>query len=67
MVVEQVEGACAVELQSGRHTAGLGLGLFQKLLIQILKQRRFRRFQPQRHLPVDLTHTTVNDRPLDGL
>ena len=67
MVVEQVEGACAVELQRRCHPLCLGLGLFQKLLIQILKQRRFRIFQSQRHLSVDLPHTTVNDRPLDGL
>ena len=66
-VIEQVEGACAVELQSGRHTAGLGLGLAQKLLIQILEQGRFRCFQPQRHFSVDQPHTAVNDGLFNGL
>ena len=32
-----------------------------------MEQRRFGRFQPQRHLPVHLTHTAVNDGFLDGL
>ena len=32
-----------------------------------MEQRRFGRFQPQRHLPVHLTHAAVNDGFLDGL
>ena len=32
-----------------------------------MEQRRFGRFQPQRHFPVHLTHTAVNDGFLDRL
>ena len=66
-VVEQVEGAGAIELQRRCHTAGLRLRLLQKLLVQILQQRRFGRFQPQRHLPVHQPHTAVNHGFLNGL
>ena len=66
-MVEKVERACAVKLQRRRHPPRLRLGLAQQLLIQILQQRRFGRFQPQRHLPVDQPHTAVNDGFLDGL
>ena len=66
-MVEKVKRACAVKLQRRRHTPRLRLGLAQQLLIQILQQRRFCRFQPQRHLPVHQPHTAVNDGFLDGL
>lgn len=66
-VVEQVEGAGAVELQRRCHTAGLRLRLFQKLLVQILQQRGLGRFQPQRHFPVHQPHTAVNHGFLNGL
>ncbi len=66
-MVKEIEGACAVKLQRRRNPLGLRLRLAQQLLIQILEQRRFGRFQPQRHLPVHLTHTAVNDGFLDGL
>ena len=66
-MVKKVKGACAVKLQRRCDPLGLRLRLAQQLLIQILQQRRFGRFQPQRHLPVHLTHTAVNDGFLDGL
>ena len=66
-MVKEIEGACAVKLQRRGDPLGLRLRLAQQLLIQILEQRRFGRFQPQRHLPVHLTHTAVNDGFLDGL
>ena len=66
-MVKEVEGACAVKLQRRGDPLGLRLRLAQQLLIQILEQRRFGRFHPQRHLPVHLTHTAVNDGFLDGL
>ena len=66
-MVKEVEGACAVKLQRRGNPLCLRLRLAQQLLIQILEQRRFGRFQPQRHLPVHLTHAAVNDGFLDGL
>ena len=66
-VVEQVEGACAVELQRRCHTPGLRLRLFQQFLIQVLQQRHIPAADPQRQLPVDQPHTAVNDRLFDGL
>ena len=66
-MVKEIEGARAVKLQRRCDPLGLRLRLAQQLLIQILEQRRFGRFQPQRHLPVHLTHTSVNDGFLDRL
>ena len=47
LVVEQVKGAGAIELQGGCHTAGLRLRLLQKLLVQVLKQGRLAVPDPQ--------------------
>ena len=65
--VEQVKGACAVELQRGRHTFCLGLRLFEQFLVQVLEQRHFCTLQPQGKLPVHQPHTAVNHRFLYGL
>ena len=66
-MVKEIERACAVKLQRRGDPLGLRFRLAQKLLIQILEQRWFGRFQPQRHFPVYLPHTTVNDGFLNGL
>ena len=66
-VIEQVEGAGAVEFQRRCHPAGLRLRLAQQLFVQILQQRRFRCFQSQRHFPVHQPHTAVNNGFLNGL
>ena len=66
-MVKEVERACAVKLQRRRYPPRLRLGLAQQLLIQILQQRRFGRFQPQRHFPVHQPYTAVNDGFLDRL
>ena len=66
-VVEQVEGAGAVELQGGCHPPGLRLRLFQKLLIQVLEQGRLAVPDPQGHIPVDEPHTAVDYRLFDRL
>ena len=66
-VVKEVEGAGAVELQSGCHTAGLRLRLFQKLLVQVLEQGCFGRFQPQGHIPVNEPYTAVDHRLFNRL
>ena len=66
-MVKKIEGACTVELQGRCHPAGLRLRLFEKLLVQVLQQRRFFGGKPQGLLPVDQTHTAVNHRLFDGL
>ena len=66
-VIEQVEGACAVELQRRCYAPGLRLRLFQQFLIQVLQQRHIPAADTQRQLPVHKPHTTVNDRLFDGL
>ena len=66
-MVEQIEGAGAVELQGGRHPPGLRLRLFQKLLIQVLEQGRLAVPDPQGHIPVDEPHTAVDHRLFDRL
>ena len=67
LVVEQVKGAGAVELQGGCHPAGLRLRLLQKLLVQVLEQGRLAVPDPQGHIPVDQPHTAVNHGLFDGL
>ena len=67
LVVEQVKGAGAIELQGGCHTAGLRLRLLQKLLVQVLEQGRLAVPDPQGHIPVDQPHTAVNHGLFDGL
>ena len=66
-MVKEIEGACTVELQGRCHPAGLRLRLFEKLLVQVLQQRRFFGGKPQGLLPVDQPHTAVNHRLFDGL
>ena len=67
LVVEQVKGARTVELQGCRYPAGLRLRLFEKLLVQVLEQRRLAVPDPQGHIPVNEPHTAVNHRLFDGL
>ena len=66
-MVKEIERARTVELQGRCHPTGLRLRLFQKLLVQVLQQRRFFRGNPQGLLPVDQPHTAVNHRFFDGL
>ena len=67
MVVKEVQGAGAVELQRRRHPLCLRLRLLQKLLVQILEQGHFAVPDPQRQLTVHLPHTAVYHRFLNGL
>ena len=66
-MVKQVEGAGAVELKGSCHTPGLGLRLFQELLVQVLQKRGFSRIKPKGLFPVHQPHTAVNNCFFDGL
>ena len=59
-MVKQVEGAGAVELKGGCHTPGLGLRLFQELLVQVLQKRGFSRIKPKGCL----LYTSLAELPL---
>ena len=61
-MVEQVQGAGAVQLQGGRHPAGLRLGLFQQLIVEVLEDRHTLRGRVRQIGPVDGPHTAVDHR-----
>ena len=66
-MVEQVKGACTVELQGRRHAPGLRLRLFQKFLVQVLEQGHPAVPHAQGQIPVDQPHTAVYDGFLNRL